>query len=157
MNDRVISAYGLSVMGKAAPDLVPTDLESAMFRTARGAIIRLTNGFAVAHPMSLHYSIVGTRGSAIILSAGGMTGKWWSEVGDRPKGWQDFGADLRQRPDGRSGLDAMLQEFVARVQNDTKPPIDVDKAMDMTLPGIVAHQSGLLGGAKLDVPDSRTW
>jgi hypothetical protein len=51
----------------------------------------------------------------------------------------------------------MLGEFVDSVRHNTKPPIDVHESMDMTVPGILAHQSGLEGGVKLDVPDSRTW
>jgi len=157
MNDRVVSAFGLSIAGRAAPDLVPTDLESALLATEKGGIIRLTNGFSVAHPMALYYNIVGTRGSAKLLSTAAMTGQWWTETREGLQGWQDFGDDLGQRRDGRTDLEVMLREFVDSIRRDTKPPIDVHESMDMTLPGIVAHQSGMQGGVRLDVPDSRQW
>jgi len=157
MNDRVAWAFGLSIAGRAAPDLVPTDLESALLQTEKGAVIRLTNGFTVAHPMALYYNIVGTRGSAKLLSTDATTGRWWSETREGLGGWQEFGEELQRRRDGRSDVEVMLREFVDCIRRDTKPPIDVDESMDMTLPGIIAHQSGMQGGVKLDVPDSRRW
>jgi len=155
IGDRVGSAYGLSLGGRAAPDLAPTDIESALLQTEKGAIVRLTNGFTVANPMSLYYNFVGTHGSAKIFIAGGVLAKWWTEVGERPAGWQDIPAERLQRPDGRSQAEVMVEEFIASILSDTRPPIDVYESMDMTLPGIVAHQSGLQGGVRLAVPDLR--
>ncbi len=62
-----------------------------------------------------------------------------------------------RRPDGRSDLEVMVEEFAESVRKDTKPPIDLYESLDMTLPGIIAHQSGLKGGVKLEVPNSRAW
>lgn len=157
MGDRIVSAYGLSLGGKVAPDLVPTELEAALFQTQKGAIIRLTNGFAVPHPLAFYFNFVGTHGSAKILSAGDTYAKCWTELGGTPGRWEDFPAAFFRAPDGRGDLDAMLREFVDSVLHDNGPPINVHESMDMILPGILAHQSGLHGGVKLDVPDSRTW
>jgi len=157
LQDRAVSAFGLGIAGKAAPDLVATDLESALLETAHGAIIRLTNAFTVAHPMALYYNFVGTRGSAKILRAGGLTSRFWTELGGKAGQWEELPLDLGRRPGARIDLEVMLSEFVKSVRADAKPPIDVHESMDMTLPGIVAHRSGLQGGVKLEVPDSRTW
>jgi predicted dehydrogenase len=154
-DDRVTSAYGLSVMGKVAPDLAPTDLEAALFETEKGAVIRLTNGFTVAHPAAFYYNFVGTRGSAKFFRAGSSTAKYWTELGGKPGEWEELAARFAKRGDGQNDLEAMLAEFVQSVQEDTSPPIDVHESMDMTLPGIIAHQSGLEGGVKLQVPNSR--
>jgi len=156
MGDRVTSAFGLSVTGRAAPDLVETDLETGLFETAGGGIVRLTNGFTVAHPMAFYYNIVGTRGSAKVLRAGETFAVQWSETTGNPPKWQDLPVAFPGRSDGRTDLQAMLEDFVTSVRDDAKPPIDVHQSMDMTLPGIVAHRSGAEGGVKLDVPDSRT-
>ena len=155
LDDRVVSAFGLSICGRAAPDLAPTDLESALFETGGGAVIRLTNGFTVAHPCSHYFNFVGTRGSAKMLSAGGVALKWWTEVEEELSGWQDLPTPLVERSDGRDDVAVMVEEFVESVRSDTKPPIDVYESMDMTVPGIIAHQSGLKGGVKMDVPDLR--
>jgi len=155
MDDRVISAYGLSIRGKAGPDLAPTDLESALFETEKGAVIRLTNGFTVAHPAAFYYNFVGTRGSAKFFRAGGTTAKYWTELGGKPGRWEELSVEFAKRRDGRSDLEVMLGEFVESVRGDTKPPIDIYESMDMTIPGIIAHQSGLQGGVKLEVPNLR--
>ena len=155
MGGRATSAFGVSICGRT-PELAPTDLESALLQTETGAAIRLTNGFTVAHPYSLFYKLVGTRGSAIVMSAGQMTVRWWSEVGEPVAGWQEAPPEFCRRPDGRGDAEVMVEEFIASVRNDTAPPIDVYESMDMTVPGILAHQSGLAGGLKLDVPDLRT-
>ena len=86
-----------------------------------------------------------------------MIGQWWSEAQEGHHGWQSLGDDLNKRRDGLSDTDVMLREYIESIRRDTKPPIDVHESMDMTLPGIIAHQSGLQGGEKLDVPNSRGW
>jgi len=155
MGERVASVFALSVGGKAAPELAPTDIESALLETTAGNIIRLTCGFTVAHPMALYYNLVGTRGSAKLLLAGGLMGKWWSETARGRCDWQELPPQSLNRPDGRDHLEVMVEEFVGSIRRDTKPPLDVYESMDMTVPGIVAHQSALKGGVKMPVPDMR--
>ena len=44
------------------------------------------------------------------------------------------------------------RDFVEAIVNDKKPPIDVVKAIDMIIPGIVAHEAAMKGEVWLDVP-----
>ena len=157
LGDRVTSAVCLAVAGRGAPGVVPTDLESALLETALGGVIRLTNGFTVAQPMTFFYNVVGTRGAARILAAGGTSIKCFTRTAGEPDAWEDLAAELATRPDGRNPVEVMLHEFVESVRRDAEPPIPLDESMDMTLPGIVAHDSGLRGGAKLAVPNPRDW
>ena len=46
----------------------------------------------------------------------------------------------------------LVRDFVEAIVNDKKPPIDVVKAIDMTIPGIVAHEAAMKGEVWLDVP-----
>ena len=46
----------------------------------------------------------------------------------------------------------MVRDFVDAIENNTKPPIDVVRAVDFTIPGILAHESAMAGGAWFDVP-----
>jgi hypothetical protein len=48
-----------------------------------------------------------------------------------------------------------VREFVDSIVNDTKPPIDVYEALDMTVPGLVSEVSINRGGMPLPVPDFR--
>jgi predicted dehydrogenase len=157
LEDRAVSACALAVSGKGAPGVVAADLESALLSTSRGAVIRLTNGFTLAHPMALYYSVVGTRGSAKVLAAGGTTFKCWTQAAGKPQRWEDLSVEFGPRRDGRDSVDVMVEQFVDSVRHDTEPPVGLHESMDMTLPGIVAHQSGMQDGVKLAVPDPRAW
>ena len=46
----------------------------------------------------------------------------------------------------------MVRDFIDAIIHNTKPPIDVARALDFTIPGIIAHESAMQGGKWLDVP-----
>ena len=46
----------------------------------------------------------------------------------------------------------MIRDFVDAIDSNTQPRIDVTRAVDFTIPGILAHESAMQGGAWLDVP-----
>ena len=48
-----------------------------------------------------------------------------------------------------------MRGFVDSIINDTKPPIDVYDAMDLTVPGLVSEESIAKGGKPVEVPDFR--
>jgi predicted dehydrogenase len=57
-------------------------------------------------------------------------------------------------PDGHEGSHHFLaDDFVTAVVQHTLPPVNAWVAARFTLPGIIAHQSALAGGARLTVPD----
>ena len=45
-----------------------------------------------------------------------------------------------------------MNEFVTAILEDRKPLVDVAQALNMTVAGIVAHQSALQDGALLKIP-----
>jgi hypothetical protein len=54
---------------------------------------------------------------------------------------------------GHGGSHARLtDEFVTSILKDRKPLVDIAIALNMTVPGIVAHQSALKGGEWLKIP-----
>jgi hypothetical protein len=65
-------------------------------------------------------------------------------------------------PGGRPALDVhawhggshphLVHEFVSAVVEDREPAIGAARAASITAPGIVAHESALLGGRMLDIP-----
>ena len=46
----------------------------------------------------------------------------------------------------------IVRDFIRSIESDTTPPIDVIRAMDMTVPGIIAHEAAMKGNIWLDVP-----
>ena len=154
--DRAVSAIGLGTGCRTAPDLGATDLEVGLFETAKGSVVRLTNGFSLAHPMATYYGLCGTKGSVKMQGARGRTFLWYSEEA-RPAmdGWQPAPDEWLERPDGEAPLAVMVREFVHSIANGTPPPIDVYRSLDFVLPGITAHESAQRGGEKMAVVDLR--
>ena len=55
--------------------------------------------------------------------------------------------------DGHGGADKkMIAAFTECVLKNTKPLIDVDLAIQMSLPGILAHESAQKGGITVEIP-----
>jgi len=48
---------------------------------------------------------------------------------------------------------AMVTDLLRCIQEDTPPPIGIKQALEMSVPGLVAHQSALKGGELMGVPD----
>ena len=54
---------------------------------------------------------------------------------------------------GHGGSHGLLgDEFVRSILLDRKPLVDIVQALNMTVPGIIAHQSALKDGERLEVP-----
>ena len=45
-----------------------------------------------------------------------------------------------------------MNEFVTAILEDRKPLVDIITALNLTAPGIVAHQSAMRGGENLKIP-----
>ena len=46
----------------------------------------------------------------------------------------------------------MIRDFVDAIEHNTRPPVDVVRAVDFTIPGILAHEAAMAGGIWIDVP-----
>jgi hypothetical protein len=56
-------------------------------------------------------------------------------------------------PGGHGGSHGyLMNEFVTAILEDRKPLVDVAQALNMTVAGIVAHQSALKDGELLKIP-----
>jgi len=56
-------------------------------------------------------------------------------------------------PGGHGGSHGYLcEEFVNSILQERKPLIDIACALNMTVPGIIAHKSALKGGKRLKIP-----
>lgn len=153
MDDRIVSAVGFSTGTHTAPDLGTIDLEAGLFETEKGAVVRLTNGFTVAHPFALTYNLVGTKGSARYSSTSTPALVRYSDSATPPmQGWEAPGDAWLERPDGGNPVAVMVGEFVQSIQQGTPPPLDVFRSLEFVLPGVLAHESAMQGGKKLEVP-----
>ncbi len=158
MDDRVVSAVGMGNSSRGAPDLGTIDAQAALFETARGAVIRLTNAFSVGCPMTFYYNLLGTAGAARIGTAGGFSAYWYNQTAEPPmKGWEALAGveGFSARPDGLGNVEVMVRHFIESVTAGKAPPVDVFRSMEFVLPGVLAHESAQRGSVKLAVPDLR--
>ncbi|MBI5725514.1 MAG: Gfo/Idh/MocA family oxidoreductase [Planctomycetes bacterium] len=137
------------------------DMQVALFETKKGATIKvLRSSVATRRPAACAYSIYGTKG----FLETGRTG--YDNIGLRY--FEDIdNKNGRQIAVSSSDIDApkeallgghgtsefyLVQDFLDAIENDTPPPIDYVKGMDMTVPGLIAHEAAMKGGVWLDVP-----
>jgi predicted dehydrogenase len=60
-------------------------------------------------------------------------------------------------PGGHGGSHGyLMNEFVMAILEDRKPLVDIAQSLNMTVAGIVAHQSAMRGGELLKIPQYRT-
>ncbi|MDA0765800.1 MAG: Gfo/Idh/MocA family oxidoreductase [Verrucomicrobia bacterium] len=109
--------------------------EVALFRTSEGGMSRM----AVCWDMP---------------GAGGEQGRIYGQK----KGGGNVATDRPPLPPGVAGgghggsHGQLMNEFVDAVLRDRNPWVDVAQALNMTVPGIVAHQSALKDGELLKIP-----
>ena len=133
----------------------------ALFKTAKGTVIRILVCFDAYVHADHNFSIIGTRGNI-------ATDKNVSvDIAHSFASFSDIPGTLAQKLEipittrfageaagGHGGADLKLvQDFIKCILNDTKPPIDVDMAIRISLPGIIAHESAVQGGTALEIPE----
>ena len=133
----------------------------ALFKTAKGAVIRILVCFDAYVHADHNYAIIGTRGNI-------ATDKTVSvDTAHSFASFSDIPGTLEQKIEipvttrfagepagGHGGADGkMVRDFVRCILDDTKPPIDVDMAIRISLPGIIAHESAVQGGTALEIPE----
>ena len=124
----------------------PFGTEIALFRTSEGGMAR----------MAVSWDTPGV---------GGETGRIRTQKGTYYSDFQGLQTETArpaiQRPPLPPGVDAgghggshgyLMSEFVEAVLLDRKPLVDVAQALNMTVAGIVAHQSALKDGELMKIP-----
>ncbi len=122
----------------------PYGTEIALFRTSDGGTAR----------MAVSWDTPGD---------GGEKGRIRGQLGSFYQKYEGLRKDLpnTQRPPlpphveagGHGGSHGhLMNEFVTAILQNRKPLVDVNQALNMTVAGIVAHQSALKGGELLKIP-----
>jgi predicted dehydrogenase len=135
-------------------------------QTESGKLIRIRLDFFSDRPNS--YSYVGLQGTGACYEAPHVPGEGHRihVVGQTPPGtWQSLWEYNRYLPEqwqrllpdpANDGIDGgnrfMVEEFARCIREDTRPPIDVVDALNMTAPGLLSERSRERGGAPVEVP-----
>lgn len=131
----------------------PFGTQVGFFRTSEGGMARIlttkdTPGFGTESGL-----VRGTRGSFVGAFEGADKGR--SDGKNLP--------DTKRPPlppsvslGGHGGSHGyLMNEFVTAILQDRKPLVDVALALNLTVPGIIAHQSALKDGEWLQIPQYR--
>lgn len=162
---RCVTACGLATASRLDPGADHQDLEVGIFQTDGGATIKILAGFRVVREPAFHYySVYGTRGCLETARppAALRTHAYLDRV-PHLQGMLEIplGTDVPRAPAGAGAGGHgtaeyyMVRDFMEAVRAGSEPPIGIQAALDMSLPGLCAHQSALQGGAPVGIPDWR--
>lgn len=148
------------------------DSVTMMCRMTNGGLVNIRVDMLSERPHNMvHYALQGTDGC--YEGADGFKGepKIWLRSRNDKHEWEpltaleeEFLPDFWKRPPeeavvaGHGGGDYWeVQDFITSIREGGAPPIGIDAAMDMTLPGLISEQSLAAGSGWVEVPDSRDW
>ncbi len=177
--DRVKTVSALAVPGGKFDDRVthPT-MHLMQMVTVSGITLRVRVDHVSPRPHQMaYYAVQGTRGAFESWRGHGDTSKIWLEDAHEPSRVSGDGAqwhaldELAKRyiperlaapQEARHGGHGtseywLLKDFLAAIRGERPVPIDVHRALDYILPGILAVESAAAGGAPQIVPDSRSF
>ncbi|MCQ2471250.1 MAG: Gfo/Idh/MocA family oxidoreductase [Clostridia bacterium] len=136
----------------------------AIFKTEKGAIIKLLVSFGAYTSYDHNYRLCGTQGSIetdrrkIVDKAhsfaklASIPGTFAQEI-EIPVATAYLDEYGNANAFGHGGGDSrMFSDFVDCVLENKKPVLDVDFAIKMSLPGIIASQSAEQNGINLEIP-----
>lgn len=160
--DRIVRACGLGQGHRLMPEATVggIDLQVALFETAKGMSVKLLRTSVMPRKPPLHYyALHGTKGYIESnRQAIGLPGLIYIE-GEMDKHQQidvpvsDPSLPESARAGGHGTAEyCLVQDFLRSLERGEKPRIDEVRAMEMTVPGLLAHESAMRGGEWLDVP-----
>lgn len=172
-DDRVSSVSCLGSGRWTPPPRRMDDVTVMSCQLASGGLVTIRNDMISKRPHCMtYYALQGTQGCYEASRGFDARDKVWIEgYCDGPEHWRplsDFEDEFlpalwRDPPEaarraGHGGGDYfVIRDFVDSILRGTTPPIDVYRALDFTVPGLVSEESIERGGAPRPVPDFRSW
>jgi len=128
--------------------------EIALFRTSEGGISRMSMSWDTpGHGTPRGYDGVG---GCVRGQKGSMTGMEYKGLLNKLPNIKRPPLPPSVKPGGHGGSHGYLgNEFVMSILENRKPLIDIYAALNMTVPGIIAHQSAMKGGELMKIPGYR--
>ena len=159
LDDRVVSVSCRSAPWRSPEAPLRSDGQIALFETAKGALIKIMVTLNTPRPEEHRYRVFGVAGGAEWFSYE-RCARRFSRGAEARSGWEVVPIGFAARGDdpraGHGGADLKLARAFTQHILDGKPaPIDIYRAIEYTLPGILANRSAELGGAPVPIPDLR--
>lgn len=159
LDDRCVSVTCRSAPWRCPDTPLRSDGQIALFQTAKGTLIQILVTLSTRRPSEHRYRLFGVEGSAEWFLYEGF-GRRFGRERSESEGWERVDIRLAAREDdtstGHGGADLKTaRAFVRAVLAGRPAPIDVYRAMEYSLPGILANRSAELGGVPIAIPDLR--
>ena len=160
--DRVVRTCGIGQGHRLMPEapIGGIDVQVALMETDRGMIVKLLRSSVIPRKPAIHYyGLHGTKGY-VETDRGGPAGPGRLYVEGEMDRDTDIDVPLSDpslpesaRAGGHGTAEyCLVQDFLRSLERGERPRIDEVRGMDMTVPGLIAHESALRGGEWLDVP-----
>ena len=159
LDDRCVSVSCRSAPFRSIDAPRRSDGQIAIFQTAKGTLIKIMVTLNTRRPSEHRYRIFGVEGGAEWFSYEKAARRFTRSAEER-SGWEVVPVGLGAHGDdtsaGHGGADLkMARHFTQTVLMGKDAPIDVYRAIEYTLPGILANKSAELDGAPVPIPDFR--
>lgn len=159
LDDRVVLVTCMSGPYWCSEAPLRPDGQIALFRTAKGSLIKIMVTLSTRRPGAHNYRLFGTEGSVEWYSHEGFCRRFGRER-THGQGWERINigtaASAEAKKAGHGGTDIQTAYYFTKSLLEGKPvPIDVFRMADFTLPGILAARSSDMGGQPVVVPDLR--
>lgn len=168
LDDRLAAVSCVGTGRHTAPAHALQDTVLLLGRTTRGALVKVRFDLLSNRPHLMdYYSVQGTAGAYEAARAAGEQPRIYLHGRSPTALWEPletYAAEFlpaRYRTAalasaGHGGSDAWpIVDFLTAIAEQAAPPIDIYRALDMTLPGLLSEQSIAQGGAWVAVPDPR--
>ena len=151
----------VSCMGMPSADPPATAQQSLPERLGHGdrRLFRTNEGGMARMVVSWDTPGAGRRGRPRPRAAGSM---WNTPYNGDAKDLPDLTRPATCRPSvapgGHGGSHGhLMNEFVTAILQDRQPLVDIYMALNLTVPGIVAHHSAIKGGELMKIPQYQDW
>lgn len=128
----------------------------ALFKTEKGAVIRILICFGAYASYDHNFRLFGTRGlietdHMKMVSQAHSFANLYDVPGTFVKKI-DIPVTEKSASGHGDGDDNMFNDFIESILHGTEPRLNIDKAIEMSLPGILAHESAMQGGVPIEIP-----
>lgn len=161
MDDRVVRVSCMEPTARYNPYKRGPENGAALFFTEKGAVIRILICFGAFCGATHNYRIIGTKGSIETTRLKNIGDAYsYASFDDVPDSfWNKIEIPITishpgDGENGHGGADKrMILDFADCILDDREPRLNVDKAIQFSLPGVLAHDSAVLGGAMIEMPE----
>lgn len=151
------SGTGVHIVENVGPGAI--DMQCGLFETSKGVTIRvLRSSVSPRKPAWCGYAMYGSKG---YIETDNYTSdrarRYFEGVDEDVVNFTNYASDPDASEEMKAGGHGsceylLINAFLDSLFHDTKPPIDIVKALDMTIPGLVAHEAAMRGGVWLNCP-----